>query len=332
MWGARVLDAAPVQCDHKALIPIIEACAATGSLALVGAPVEERGRRFIAILAIDGAGARPAYRKTWLGGNEPTQFHAGDGPTVLDVDGWRLGLGICKDTGAPQHVAGTAALNVDAYLAGLVHLPQELPEQEARAVVIVRACRAFVVFVFASFAGPTGDIFAERPVVRRSTRRKALPWRGPDRTGPRRCCPGHPRLRSSHCRNVYRSRSAIAPGLAEHDHFVPIGVREREKARQSGWAEPVVAGVHVRGCVPWSRERLAEREAASGRPVSAQLPYPVLGLVGRRTVPARHPPQGCGGLGGLVKPLTALPHDLQVPPGEGEAGQRLHMVRLTITP
>jgi len=153
------LNAAPVQCDHKALTPIIEACAATGSLALVGAPVEERGRRFIAMLAIDGAGARPAYRKTWLGGNEPTQFHAGDGPTVLDVDGWRLGLGICKDTGAPQHVAGTAALNVDAYLAGLVHLPQELPEQEARAVVIARACRAFV--VFASFAGPTGDVFAE---------------------------------------------------------------------------------------------------------------------------------------------------------------------------
>ncbi len=190
------LDAAPVQCDHKALIPII------------------------ALLAIDGAGARPAYRKTWFGGNEPTQFHAGDGPTVLDVDGWRLGLGICKDTGAPQHVAGTAALNVDAYLAGLVHLPQELPEQEARAVVIVRACRAFV--VFASFAGPTGDVFAETAGSSANYSAEGLALA---RTGPRRCCPGHPRLRSSHCRNVYRSRSAIARGLAEHDHFVPIGDR-----------------------------------------------------------------------------------------------------------
>ncbi len=153
------LDAASVACDHDVLIPIIDACAATGSLALVGAPVEEQGRRFIAMLAVDGAGARPAYRKTWLGGNEPMQFHPGDGPTVLEVDGWRFGLGICKDTGAAQHVAGTAALNVDAYLAGLVHLPQELPEQEARAVVIARACRAFV--VFASLAGPTGDVFTE---------------------------------------------------------------------------------------------------------------------------------------------------------------------------
>lgn len=121
------LDATPVQCDDDALTPIIDACAATGSLALVGAPIEERGRRFIAMLAIDEEGARPAYRKTWLGGDEPTRFHPGDGPTVLKVDGWRLGLGICKDTGAPKHVADIAALNVDAYLAGLVHLPQELP-------------------------------------------------------------------------------------------------------------------------------------------------------------------------------------------------------------
>lgn len=153
------LEAAPVRCDHDALTPLIDACAATGSLALAGAPVEEHGRRFIAMLAVDGTGARTAYRKTWLGGYEPTHFHAGDGPTVLEVDGWRLGLGICKDAGAAQHVAGTAALNIDAYLAGLVHLPQELPEQEARAVIIARACRAFV--VFASFAGPTGDVFTE---------------------------------------------------------------------------------------------------------------------------------------------------------------------------
>jgi len=52
------LDAAPVACDHDVLMPIIDACAATDSLALVGAPIEEQGRRFIAMLAVDGAGAR----------------------------------------------------------------------------------------------------------------------------------------------------------------------------------------------------------------------------------------------------------------------------------
>lgn len=40
-----------------------------------------------------------------------------------------------------------------------MHRPEELAEQEARAVVIARSCRAYV--VFASFAGPTGDVFTE---------------------------------------------------------------------------------------------------------------------------------------------------------------------------
>jgi len=153
------LGAPAVSPDDAVLEPIVDACGETGSVALVGAPVEADGARFIAMLRVDAAGVRVAYRKTWLGGAEPDQFAAGEGPTVLELDGWRLGLGICKDTGAAQHTAGTAALGVDAYVAGLVHRPEELPEQEARAVVIARSCRAFV--VFASFAGPTGHGYSE---------------------------------------------------------------------------------------------------------------------------------------------------------------------------
>ena len=154
------LDAAPVDVGDPALAPLTGACAATGSVALAGAPVaDEQGRAYIAMLRIDGTGVRVAYRKSWLGGAEPARFTAGAGPVVLDLDGWRLGLGICKDTGVFQHVAAIAALGVDGYVAGLVHRPEELAEQEARAVVIARACRAPV--VFASFAGPTGDVFDE---------------------------------------------------------------------------------------------------------------------------------------------------------------------------
>jgi predicted amidohydrolase len=149
-----------VPLDDVALAPLVEACAATGALALVDAPIEDEGGQvFIASLRIDGAGVRVAYRKSWVGGREAARFARGDGPTVLEVDGWRLGLSICRDTGAAQHTVGTAALGVDVYVAGLVHRPEELPEQEARAVVIARTCRAYV--VFASFAGPTGDVFSE---------------------------------------------------------------------------------------------------------------------------------------------------------------------------
>ena len=154
------LDAAPVGTGDAALTPLVEACAATGSVALAGAPVADtEGRAYIAMLRVDGTGVRVAYRKSWLGGAEPARFTAGAGPAVLDLDGWRLGLGICKDTGVFQHVAAIAALGVDGYVAGLVHRPEELAEQEARAVVIARACRVPV--VFASFAGTTGDVFSE---------------------------------------------------------------------------------------------------------------------------------------------------------------------------
>lgn len=153
------LDAHAVAIDDPALTPIIDACAETGSVALVGAPVHAAdGRESIAVLAIDGDGVSVAYRKTWLARTEAARFTSGPGPAVLELDGWRLGLGICKDTGTAEHVADTAALGIDVYLAGLVHLPQELPEQEARAVVLARACRAYV--VFASFAGPTGEGYA----------------------------------------------------------------------------------------------------------------------------------------------------------------------------
>jgi predicted amidohydrolase len=52
------LDAPAVPVDDPRLTPIVEACAAAGSLALVGAPVQgDDARTYIAMLAIDGSGA-----------------------------------------------------------------------------------------------------------------------------------------------------------------------------------------------------------------------------------------------------------------------------------
>jgi len=148
------LEADPVPAGGAALRPIVEACGQTGAVAFAGAPVEENGRRYIAALRIDGDGAAVAYRKAHLGGDEPARFAPGDGPAVVTVDGWRLGMGICKDTGVHDHTAATAELGVDIYVAGLVHRPEELDEQDGRGRRIAAACRSYV--AFASFAGPTG--------------------------------------------------------------------------------------------------------------------------------------------------------------------------------
>ena len=73
---------------------------------------------------------------------------------ALEVDGWRLGLGICRDTGIPQHAADTAALGIDAYLAGTLMDADEVTIQDGRAR---RTATDHGVWVaLASFAGPTG--------------------------------------------------------------------------------------------------------------------------------------------------------------------------------
>jgi predicted amidohydrolase len=153
------LDAPAITVDDPRLAFIVVACAETGSLALVGAPVHgEAGRSHIAMLAVDGAGATVAYRKMWLGGSEPGWFAPGGTPAVLDVDGWRLGLAICRDTGVPRHAADTAALGIDAYVAGVLESAADaaVPEERARRI----AADHHVWVVVASFAGSAGGGYA----------------------------------------------------------------------------------------------------------------------------------------------------------------------------
>jgi predicted amidohydrolase len=154
------LDAPVVAVNDLRLTPIVDACAATGSIALAGAPVaDDSGRAYIGMLAVDDIGVRVAYRKMWLGGEEPGRFRPGEEPAVLELDGWRLGLAICKDTRITQHAADTAALGIDVYVAGMVESADDsaAPEERARRV----AAAHDVSVAIASFAGPTGGGFED---------------------------------------------------------------------------------------------------------------------------------------------------------------------------
>lgn len=168
------LDAQAVAPDDPRLRPIVEACAETGSVALVGAPVpaddpSDPGpdERCIGILAIDGAGAHVAYRKMWLGGAEAGMFAAGGEPAAIDVDGHRLGLAVCRDTGIPQHAIQTAALGIDAYVAGVLETEVDAGVPAERSARIARDHGVWV--AIASFAGSTGggyDRAAGRSIIR----------------------------------------------------------------------------------------------------------------------------------------------------------------------
>jgi len=148
------LDADPVSPSDPALAPIVDACTESGSIAFVGAPVAEDGRASIAMLRVDAEGVAVAYRKTFLGGDELRRFTPGDGATAVEVDGWRLGLGICKDTGIREHAAATSALGMDAYVAGVLEAAADasVPDVRARRIAVDHG----VWVAMASFAGSTG--------------------------------------------------------------------------------------------------------------------------------------------------------------------------------
>ncbi|MHA3024301.1 carbon-nitrogen hydrolase family protein [Mycobacterium sp. BMJ-28] len=151
------LDASPIDIAGAVMESLTAACAATGSTALVGAPVESYGRRYIATVLVDANGPVVVYRKTHLGADEEASFWPGPGPQAICLDGWRIGLGICRDTGIDEHISRTAQLGVDLYACGVAHHDWELAEQERRARNIAATCRAPV--AMASFAGPTGGGF-----------------------------------------------------------------------------------------------------------------------------------------------------------------------------
>lgn len=148
------LGASTVDISDPRLAPLVEACASAGAVALVGAPVEGP---HIAMLAVDGTGATVAYRKVNVGGAEPARFRPGPGPVAFEVDGWRLGLAICRDTGVPRHAADTAALGIDAYVAGVCEDQPDVLERRAHHTATTHGVWVAV----ASFAGPTGGGYAE---------------------------------------------------------------------------------------------------------------------------------------------------------------------------
>jgi len=148
------LAAPPVSADDPALDPVVEACAATGAVALAGGPVRDAdGRELIATFAIDGQGATVAYRKMWLHEPEPERFVPGEKPAVIDVRGWRLGLAICMDTGVPDHARLTADAGMDAYVASTLFSPAGAVQRDHRMAGIAADHGVWV--AAASFAGPS---------------------------------------------------------------------------------------------------------------------------------------------------------------------------------
>lgn len=152
------LRAAPVELGDPVWHPVRTACRDTGAVALVGAPVRaEDGTARLSVVRVDADGVHRVYDKVCLGGGERAVFEPGSALGLIQIDGWRVGVGICKDTGDPGHVEATVGSGIDLYVAGLVHRADELAEQDRRGLAI--AARGVPV-AFASFAGSAGEGYA----------------------------------------------------------------------------------------------------------------------------------------------------------------------------
>jgi len=109
-----------VQADGDArLSPLSAACRDTGVVAVVGTAVHERDDLFVSALVIDSDGSWVArYDKQLLFPSEHGIYRPGSSGASLEVDGWRLGLGVCYDSGFPEHARAAAFDGCHAYLVG----------------------------------------------------------------------------------------------------------------------------------------------------------------------------------------------------------------------
>ncbi|THV33656.1 carbon-nitrogen hydrolase family protein [Glycomyces buryatensis] len=157
------LDAPAVSLEDPVFDAIREACTETGSVALVGAPVRETdGVEHIAAIRVDAEGPMVAYRKMYPDESEVRRFTAAADLVVMELDGWRLGMAICRDTGIFEHVAQTAELakrsglgGIDAYVAGALFTPKGAGRRDKRMPKLAAAYRMWV--VQACFAGLGSD-------------------------------------------------------------------------------------------------------------------------------------------------------------------------------
>lgn len=147
-------DADPLNTNERKLDPLVRACTESGSLAFAGAPVTIDGEKFIAMLAISTE-VSVAYCKMYLGSDEETHFGPGAEPAVIEHQGARLGLAICKDTGIDAHADATCAKGIDIYVAGVLehHADVQVIDDRARRIATKHA----VWVATASFADATGE-------------------------------------------------------------------------------------------------------------------------------------------------------------------------------
>ncbi|MFI8084144.1 carbon-nitrogen hydrolase family protein [Kitasatospora sp. NPDC086009] len=146
-----------VQPGDPRLAPIADACRETGTAAVVGAAVRDAdGELRISALVFGPDGALTTrYDKQYLFKTERDTYRPGTTGCTLQLDGWRLGLGICYDSGFPEHARAAALDGCHAYLVGALFSVGH-GHHESRTWFPARALDNTLYTVLANHIGTTG--------------------------------------------------------------------------------------------------------------------------------------------------------------------------------
>ncbi|WP_369376649.1 carbon-nitrogen hydrolase family protein [Streptomyces sp. cg36] len=137
------------------LAPVVAACRESGVVAIVGAAVHDGGELYVSALVIDGSGVRARYDKQTLFKAERDVYRPGSTGLTLEVGEWRLGLGVCYDSGFPEHARAAALDGCHAYVVGAL-FGVGGGHHESRVWFPARAFDNTVYAVLANHIGTTG--------------------------------------------------------------------------------------------------------------------------------------------------------------------------------
>ncbi|MER8100107.1 carbon-nitrogen hydrolase family protein [Kitasatospora sp. NPDC094016] len=159
-YEPELIRADPLKCavqhGDPRLAPITEACRETGTAAIVGAAAQvgDELRVSAFVLGPDG-GLVTRYDKQHLFRTERDYYRPGAAGCTLELDGWRLGLGVCYDSGFPEHARAAALDGCHAYLVGALFSVGH-GHHESRTWFPARALDNTLYTVLANHIGHTG--------------------------------------------------------------------------------------------------------------------------------------------------------------------------------
>lgn len=139
------------------LDPLAAACADTRTAVVVSAPARSRESLSISavVLGRDGGPVGRYDKQHLVDAEREVGFRGGTSGCTLTVDGWRLGLGICRDFSFPEHARAAALDGCHGYLASVL-LGRDKGARQRAAFGPARALDNACFVVLANHSGPSG--------------------------------------------------------------------------------------------------------------------------------------------------------------------------------